>query len=139
MNMVVNSLFSLPDAAACLLEEYPDARVFAFYGEMGAGKTTFIRELSKLLGCGNEVASPTFTLVNEYQCRSGMPVYHIDLYRIEDIGEAYDFGINEYLEGKYYCFIEWPEKIRQLLPAETVSVSIAVGRDGSRTFKTTDG
>lgn len=136
MKMIIRDLSGLPAAAAALLEEHKDSRIFAVYGEMGAGKTTFIRELCRNLGCLDTAVSPTFTLVNEYFRPGNEPVYHFDFYRIENINEVFDFGIEEYLTGEYYCFLEWPEKIGPILPEDTIAVSIEASNDGSRIIKT---
>jgi tRNA threonylcarbamoyladenosine biosynthesis protein TsaE len=136
MEMVVRNLSSLPIAAATLLEEHKASRIFAVYGEMGAGKTTFIREICNALGCIDTAVSPTFTLINEYFRPDNDPVYHFDFYRIEKITEVFDFGIEEYLTGEYYCFLEWPEKIGPILPEGTIEVRIYVNSDGSRIIKT---
>jgi tRNA threonylcarbamoyladenosine biosynthesis protein TsaE len=132
MKLVVNDISGLPAAASSLLGEHKAARIFALYGEMGAGKTTFIKELCRHLGSEDNIVSPTFTLVNEYRAGSGDPLYHFDFYRINTLGEVYDFGIEEYLTGDFYCFLEWPEKIESLLPPGTVTVRITAEPDGSR-------
>ncbi|MCC8035181.1 MAG: tRNA (adenosine(37)-N6)-threonylcarbamoyltransferase complex ATPase subunit type 1 TsaE [Rikenellaceae bacterium] len=108
-------------AVAALLEEYP---VAAFYGPMGAGKTTLIREIARRLGVEDTVTSPTFAIVNAYSTREGRPVYHFDFYRIDSPGEAFDLGYEEYFYGGDPCLIEWPEKIETLLPENTLSVII---------------
>lgn len=109
-----------------------DARVFAFYGEMGAGKTTFIRALCDVMGVKDVVNSPTFSIVNEY-LTSGSSVYHFDFYRIKSIQEAWDMGHEEYFYSGAYCFIEWPEKIENLLPEDSLAISI-VDKEGTRTI-----
>ena len=104
------------EQAAQLILKYADGhRVFAIYGEMGAGKTTLIQSICKQLGIKDTVTSPTFSLVNEYHFDGGERVYHFDFYRIKNIQEAYDIGYEEYFFSGNYCFIEWPEKIEPLL------------------------
>lgn len=101
-------------------------KVFAFYGEMGAGKTTFIKAVCRALGVTDNITSPTFALVNEYLDKNGSPIYHFDCYRLKSIAEAYDIGAEEYLYSNQVCFIEWPEKIEEMLPLNRVVVSIIV-------------
>ncbi len=105
---------------------------FAFYGNMGAGKTTFITALCKALGVEDTVNSPTFTIVNEYRAAKGFPIYHFDFYRINKISEAYDIGVDEYFSGNGLCFIEWPQKIAEILPEDIINVTISVLPDDSR-------
>jgi len=108
-------------------------RIFAFYGSMGAGKTTFITALCAELGVADVVNSPTFTIVNEYQTGGGRQIFHFDFYRIEKMQEVYDMGFEEYMYGSDgICLMEWPEKIEDLLPEETVKVSITELADGAR-------
>lgn len=111
-----------------------ESNIFAFYGEMGAGKTTFIKALCVVLGVTDTVNSPTFTLVNEYRAAKGFPVFHFDFYRIDKIREAYDIGLDEYFSEDGLCLIEWPEKIREALPADCVKVHIQVNANGGRTL-----
>ena len=108
------------------------SNIFAFFGQMGAGKTTFITALCKELGVSDVVNSPTFTIVNEYKAAKGFPVYHFDFYRIHKLSEAYDLGLEEYFAGDGLCLIEWPEKIEGILPADAIRVEIRVKEDGSR-------
>ncbi len=108
------------------------SNIFAFYGSMGAGKTTFITALCRVLGVEDSVNSPTFTIVNEYRAAKGFPVYHFDFYRIERLQEAYEIGIDEYFGGNGLCFIEWPEKIGELLPEDIIKVSISAKENGER-------
>ena len=110
--------------AADLLGFLSGQRVWAFFGAMGAGKTTLIKALCRQLGVTENVSSPTFSLVNEYKDRHGKSVYHFDFYRIESVREAYDLGYEEYFFSGDYCFVEWPEKILNLLPQEAASVTI---------------
>ncbi len=108
---------------------------FAFYGSMGAGKTTFIIALCKELGAVDTVNSPTFTIINEYQSNTGNPIYHLDFYRIKNISELYDIGIEDYFNDDVYSFIEWPEKAEQILPADIVKVFIEVIDKDKRELK----
>ena len=111
-----------------LLKTYPDHRVFAFYGEMGAGKTTFIKALCKQLGVVDNVASPTFAIINAYLATGNSELYHFDFYRIKKLQEALDIGSEEYFYSGNYCFIEWPELVADLLPEDSVAVSIEIGQ-----------
>ncbi len=122
----------LPDAAEWLLEQLPEGGVTAFYGGMGAGKTTLIREMCRQLGVQDDVNSPTFAIVNEYRTAAGEILYHFDFYRVEKPEEALDFGVEEYFYSGRRCFVEWPEKIGALLPSDARRVHIEVRDDGSR-------
>ena len=122
MNISIPSPDSLPEAARQFIDAMGPSRVFAFYGAMGAGKTTFIKALCEALGVTDQVTSPTFAIVNEYQGRE--TVYHFDFYRLKSIAEAYDIGYEEYFYSGDYCFTEWTEKIEQLLPLHYVRVEI---------------
>ncbi len=125
----------LPSVASALTEKYPDARIFAFFGEMGAGKTTFIKVLCQQLQVIDNVASPTFALINEYKTASDDKVFHFDFYRIKKFEEAFDLGYEDYFYSGDYCLVEWPELIEPLLPEDTVNVEITVNEeDGSRVF-----
>ena len=121
-------------SATDILEKCGSARVFAFDGKMGAGKTTFIKHLCEAMGSEDVVNSPTFAIVNVYEVASGEEVYHFDCYRIKDIREAMDFGAEEYLYSGNYCFIEWAEMIEPLLPEDTVWVKIEVEENGERSL-----
>jgi len=124
-------------AATDILEKCGDRRVFAFDGKMGAGKTTFIKFLCEAMGTEDVVNSPTFAIVNVYEVEAKgarQEVYHFDCYRIKDIREAMDFGAEEYLYSRNYCFIEWAEMIEPLLPEDTVWVKIEVEENGERTL-----
>ena len=123
----------LPEAASWLLKSCPDARVFLLYGEMGAGKTTLIKQVCRLLGVKDSMSSPTFSIVNEYRTGSGKPVYHFDFYRLKSQEEAMDLGYEEYFYSGSYCFAEWPEKIPDLLPDDAIQVRIDVA-EGLRTI-----
>ena len=123
MRFCVKESDLLPVAAA-LLTAHRGSKIFAFYGPMGAGKTTFIKTLGTILKVTDTVQSPTFSLINEYKTRSDEPVFHFDFYRIRKIEEVFDMGYEEYLYSGAYCFIEWPELIEQLLPDGTVKITI---------------
>lgn len=120
----IKDLNDLPNAVASFLPFLDSHKIFAFDAEMGTGKTTFISALIKEMGTKDEISSPTFAIVNEYLTQDFGTSYHLDLYRIEEEEEAYDIGIEEILDGTNYAFIEWPSKIENLLPPETVRVSI---------------
>ena len=122
--IIVNGIEDLPRAAKVFLEKKGPATVVAFYGAMGAGKTTFITALCKTLGVKDVVNSPTFTIVNEYRNGLGESVYHFDFYRINRLSEAMDIGLYEYFDSGCLCLIEWPEMIEELLPEETLKVQI---------------
>lgn len=123
-----------PVAATDILAATEPHRVYAFYGKMGAGKTTFIKQLCEDMGTEDVVNSPTFAIVNVYDVEKPHKgeVYHFDCYRLKDIREAIDFGAEDYLYSGNYCFIEWPEMIDRLLPDDTVEVHIEVKADGDR-------
>jgi tRNA threonylcarbamoyladenosine biosynthesis protein TsaE len=132
MKIVIHDKSHLRDAARHFLRETAGRRIFAFYGQMGSGKTTFIKALCREMGVTDTVTSPSFTLVNEYKRPGDFPVFHFDFYRIKKISEVLDFGIEEYFDSSSPCFMEWPEMIEPLLPPETLKVSISVMNDGSR-------
>lgn len=132
MKLNIRSLEDIAQTAKAFIEAIGDHRILAFYGSMGAGKTTFIKVLCEALGVRETVASPTFAIVNEYQAGDGQPVYHFDFYRIKSEDEAYDFGCEDYFYSGHYCFIEWPERIPSLLPEEALEITIAELPDGSR-------
>jgi tRNA threonylcarbamoyladenosine biosynthesis protein TsaE len=119
-------------AAKQFVEHMGENTVFAFYGKMGAGKTTFIKAVCEELGVGDTVTSPTFAIVNEYEAADGRPIYHFDFYRIKKVSEAYDMGCEEYFYSGHPCFIEWPELIEEVLPEDTIVVTIEALPDGGR-------
>ena len=127
-------LDNIQAAAQEFVEAMGERKVFAFYGKMGAGKTTFIKAICEALGVEDVVTSPTFAIVNEYKAPSGS-VYHFDFYRIKNLREAYDIGCEEYFYSGQPCFIEWPELIEELLPEDAVRVNIEVHDNGSRTVR----
>ena len=112
-----------------------ERRVFAFYGKMGAGKTTFIKAMCEELGVTDVINSPTFAIVNEYMDGKGEAIYHFDFYRIKRVEEVYDIGFDEYIYSGNLCLMEWPELIEQLLPEETVRVDIMENPDGTRVIR----
>lgn len=129
----IPTLSALDKAAERFLKEIGDNRLIALYGSMGAGKTTFTTALCRRLGVVEDaVSSPTFAIVNEYRTASGEPMYHFDFYRIERLSEALDIGFYDYVDSGCLCIMEWPENIEDLLPEETLRVSISVLPDGSR-------
>ncbi|MFZ4455627.1 MAG: tRNA (adenosine(37)-N6)-threonylcarbamoyltransferase complex ATPase subunit type 1 TsaE [Bacteroidales bacterium] len=132
MNIEITDLTNIREAARTFINAMGDNTVFAFYGEMGAGKTTFIKAICEELGVEDVINSPTFAIVNEYRSNSGELIYHFDFYRINKIEEAYDFGYEDYFYSGAICFIEWPEKITDLLPGDCISVSIKEIENGPR-------
>jgi tRNA threonylcarbamoyladenosine biosynthesis protein TsaE len=128
----ITHLSSLQETARLLLNNFPNERIFAFYGAMGAGKTTFIKAICHELGSNDYVTSPTFALINEYSTTEGSVIYHFDFYRIKKLEEAFDLGYEDYIYSGNYCFIEWPEMIEQLLPEGIVEVRIKEGDKGIR-------
>ena len=133
--LTIQDLKNLPEAARSFLDKNADKRIFAFYGDLGAGKTTFIKALCNELNVVDIVSSPTFSIINEYQNETGMKIYHMDFYRVEKLEEAYDIGIEDYFTTNDYCFIEWPEKIDELLTNQTIFVKIAQSEDNSRVLE----
>lgn len=132
MNIKIDSLGKIDDAAIEFIKAMGDNTVFAFRGEMGAGKTTFIKAICENLGVSDTINSPTFAIVNEYRSDSGELIYHFDFYRINKIEEVFDFGYEDYFYSGSLCFIEWPELIEELLPKDVVNVSIKALEDGTR-------
>ena len=129
----------IPAAARRFMELMDDSTVFAFYGEMGAGKTTFIAELARALGVSDDLASsPSFAIVNEYRSETTCElIYHFDLYRLKNLEEVLDIGIEDYFDSGALCLIEWPERAEDILPLDTVRVHLAVNPDNSRTLTIT--
>ena len=116
----------LKQAAEYIIQQYSSDHIFIFKGSMGAGKTTFIKQICRALGVVSETSSPTFSLINEYETSSGEVVYHFDFYRLESEEEAYDYGYEEYFYSGNKCFIEWPEKIPGLIPDKFITIEIEV-------------
>lgn len=121
--IICKSLDEIPAIAAHFIEKYEKKRIFAFYGSMGAGKTTFIKALCKELGFNDNVSSPSFGIINNYSF-DDTEIYHFDFYRIKNLNEVYDLGYEEYFYSNNYCFIEWPEKVELFLPSDAVIVKI---------------
>ena len=132
MQIIIPSEQQLAPAAQQFADAIGSRRVFAFYGAMGAGKTTFIKAVCRTLGVQDVITSPTFAIVNEYETGDGLPVYHFDFYRIKRLAEVYDMGYEEYFYSGALCFIEWPELVEELLPQDAVRVEISEQADGSR-------
>ena len=130
--IIINGTGDLDRAAKVFLEKSAGSPIVAFYGSMGAGKTTFITSLCKAMGVKDLVTSPTFTIVNEYRDGAGKPVYHFDFYRINRLSEAMDIGLFEYFDSGFPCFMEWPEMIQELLPEETLKVQILTDDENTR-------
>ena len=128
------SLQDLPKIASEIISSAKN-KTLLFYGQMGVGKTTLIKELCKSLGVLDNISSPTFSLVNEYQTANNDKVYHFDFYRIEDEEEAYDIGIEDYFDSKNWCFVEWPENIENLLPLDAVEIHLSLLYDEQRNIQ----
>ncbi len=127
--ITLTNLSELPAIATQLLKSFDGEKVVAFHGAMGAGKTTLIKALCEALGVQDTISSPTFSIVNEYRTAKGEKIYHFDFYRIKSVEEAYDMGSEEYFYSKAYCFVEWPEKIEELMPLTYEKVTIEVKGD----------
>ena len=138
MEISIQNLDSIREAAREFIQHIGEARVFAFYGKMGAGKTTFVKAICEELGVEDVITSPTFSIINEYSLTSHLlpltssSIYHFDFYRIKKLEEVYDMGYEEYFYSGALCLIEWPELIEEILPDDAVRVSITEQDDGSR-------
>lgn len=131
----ISNLDSIRQSAREFIAQMDDRTVFAFHGNMGAGKTTFIKAICEELGVEDVINSPTFAIINEYRCsESGELIYHFDFYRINKISEAQEIGTEDYFYSGALCFIEWPEKIDELLPHDVVTVTISENENGTRTL-----
>ena len=135
MKIQINSIETIHEAAKQFIAAMEDNTVFAFYGKMGAGKTTFIKAVCEELGVTDVINSPTFAIVNEYRSdETGELIYHFDFYRIQKIDEVYDMGYEDYFYSGALCFIEWPELIEDVLPGDAVKVCIEEQADGTRSI-----
>jgi tRNA threonylcarbamoyladenosine biosynthesis protein TsaE len=132
MELILERIEDISPVAGEFMNAVKDKKLFAFYGNMGVGKTTFIKEICRKLGVIEVVTSPTFALINEYHTRDNQLVYHFDLYRINKIEELFDFGYEDYLYSSNYCFIEWPEKAEEVLPEYILKVNMIEMPNGSR-------
>jgi tRNA threonylcarbamoyladenosine biosynthesis protein TsaE len=132
MEIRIDNLENIHEAAKKFIEAMGDGSVFAFYGKMGAGKTTFIKAVCECLGVEDVITSPTFAIVNEYRSDTSELIYHFDFYRIKKLDEVYDMGYEDYFYSGALCFIEWPELIEELLPGDATKVTISEQEDGSR-------
>ena len=135
MEIKIEKLDNIREAAKQFIANIGDSTVFAFYGNMGAGKTTFVKAVCEELGVDDVITSPTFSIVNEYRSeQTGELIYHFDFYRVKKIEEVYDMGFEDYFYSGALCFIEWPELCEEVLPDDTVKVFINEEPDGSRTI-----
>ena len=132
----IKTLTEINHIASRFIQAFPADRIFAFYGNMGVGKTTFIKALCEEVQVLDYVTSPTFALINEYKTENGSTIYHFDFYRIKNIEEAFDFGYEDYFYSGSYCFIEWPELIEPLLPSIAVKVLIRETSNNKRVIET---
>lgn len=132
MKIEIKNLDEIKDAAKQFVATIGDKKVFAFYGAMGVGKTTFIKAICKELGVKETITSPTFAIVNEYKAKNNMPIYHFDFYRINKLEEAYDFGYEDYFYSGNICFVEWPELIEPILPIDVAEVYLKEMDNGTR-------
>lgn len=136
MEIKINSLDNIHEAAKQFIAAMEDNTVFAFYGKMGAGKTTFIKAICEELGVTDVINSPTFAIVNEYRSdETGELIYHFDFYRIQKLDEVYDMGYEDYFYSGALCFIEWPELVEEVLPGDAVKVIIEEIEDGTRSVR----
>ena len=156
MEIHIKDLANIQEAAREFVSQMGDATIFAFYGKMGAGKTTFIKAVCEVLGVSDVVTSPTFAIINEYETSPNLPkgegldsppleelgevpIYHFDFYRIKKLSEVYDMGYEDYFYSGCYCFIEWPELIEEVLPDDAVRISIEEQSDGTRVVRQING
>lgn len=132
MEITIKSLDTIHETAKEFVKGMGEGKVFAFYGKMGAGKTTFIKALCEVLGVEDVITSPTFAIINEYTDGKGDPIYHFDFYRIKKLEEVYDMGYEDYFYSGNLCLLEWPELIEDILPENVIKVTIEEQPDGTR-------
>ena len=132
MEITIKNLDAIHEAAKEFVKGMGEGKVFAFYGKMGAGKTTFIKALCEVLGVEDVITSPTFAIINEYTDGNDEPIYHFDFYRIKKLEEVYDMGYEDYFYSGNLCLLEWPELIEEILPENVVKVTIEEQADGTR-------
>lgn len=135
MEIRINNIDEIAIAAQEFIDQMGDNTIFAFYGKMGAGKTTFIKAVCEALGVTDVINSPTFAIINEYEAGNGDSIFHFDFYRIKKEQEVLDIGYEDYVYSGCLCFMEWPELIEDLLPEETVKVTIEEAEDGTRLIR----
>lgn len=134
LEIKIKSLDGIADAARQFVDAMGENKVFAMFGPMGVGKTTFVKAVCEILGVEDTITSPTFAIVNEYRANTGGQIFHFDFYRIRKVEEVYDMGYEDYVYSGAVCFLEWPELIEELLPEDAVRVTLSEEEDGTRTI-----
>ena len=134
LEIKIKSLDGIADAARQFVDAMGENKVFAMFGPMGVGKTTFVKAVCEILGVEDTITSPTFAIVNEYRTNTGGQIFHFDFYRIRKVEEVYDMGYEDYAYSGAVCFLEWPELIEELLPEDAVRVTLSEEEDGTRTI-----
>ena len=134
LEIKIKSLDGIADAARQFVDAMGENKVFAIFGPMGVGKTTFVKAICEILGVEDTITSPTFAIVNEYRTNTGDQIFHFDFYRIRKVEEVYDMGYEDYVYSGAVCFLEWPELIEELLPEDAVRVTLSEEEDGTRTI-----
>lgn len=134
LEIKIKSLDGIADAARQFVDAMGENKVFAMFGPMGVGKTTFVKAVCEILGVEDAITSPTFAIVNEYRTNTGDQIFHFDFYRIRKVEEVYDMGYEDYVYSGAVCFLEWPELIEELLPEDAVRVTLSEEEDGTRTI-----
>ena len=134
LEIKIKSLDGIADAAREFVDAMGENKVFAMFGPMGVGKTTFVKAVCEILGVEDTITSPTFAIVNEYRTNTGDQIFHFDFYRIRKVEEVYDMGYEDYVYSGAVCFLEWPELIEELLPEDAVRVTLSEEEDGTRTI-----
>lgn len=134
LEIKIKSLDGIADAARQFVDAMGENKVFAMFGPMGVGKTTFVKAVCEILGVEDTITSPTFAIVNEYRTNTGDQIFHFDFYRIRKVEEVYDMGYEDYVYSGAVCFLEWPELIEELLPEDAVRVTLSEEENGTRTI-----